>query len=49
MCVCAYTNVCRCPQRPEEGAGSLRAVVTDIYELRTKLHSSARTEKLLNC
>lgn len=45
----AYTYVCRCPHWPEEGAGSLRAVVTDIYELRTKLHSSVRTESLLNC
>lgn len=44
MSVC--THVCECPRRSDEDIGSLRARVTDVYELsnmaaRIQTHSRA--------
>lgn len=32
ICVCAFTHVCRCPQKPGEAVGSPEGGVTGGYE-----------------
>ena len=52
MCVC-MPHVSMCPQRPEEGVGSVGTVVTGgcglpDWVLRAKLQSSVRAANALN-